>query len=100
MRPAARPEPVEGRAAPEKGDGSWGSRWGARPPRAALAQAPSRGRLGILVSGNPYRHPAVLAKMATTVDHISGGRLEFGIGGAWHTYQHQAVATPFHTTRA
>ena len=66
---------------------------------AALAQATSRVRLGILVSGNTYRHPAVLAKMATTVDHISGGRLEFGIGGAWHTYEHQAFAIPFHTTR-
>jgi F420-dependent oxidoreductase-like protein len=66
---------------------------------AALAQATSRVRLGILVSGNTYRHPAVLAKMATTVDHISGGRLEFGIGGAWHTYEHQAFAIPFHTVR-
>ena len=65
---------------------------------AALAQATSRVRLGILVSGNTYRHPAILAKMATTVDHISGGRLEFGSGGAWHTYEHQAFAIPFHTT--
>jgi len=66
---------------------------------AALAQATSRVRLGILVTGNTYRHPAVLAKMATTVDHISGGRLEFGLGGAWHTYEHQAFAIPFHTTK-
>ncbi len=66
---------------------------------AALAQATSRVRLGILVSGNTYRHPAVLAKMATTVDHISGGRLEFGLGGAWHIYEHQAFAIPFYTTR-
>jgi F420-dependent oxidoreductase-like protein len=66
---------------------------------AALAQATSRVRLGILVSGNTYRHPAVLAKMATTVDLISGGRLEFGIGGAWHTYEHEAFAIPFYTTR-
>ncbi len=66
---------------------------------AALAQATSRVRLGILVSGNTYRHPVVLAKMATTVDHISGGRLEFGIGGAWHTYEHEAFAIPFHTTK-
>jgi F420-dependent oxidoreductase-like protein len=66
---------------------------------AAVAQATSRLRLGILVSGNTYRHPAVLAKMATTVDHISGGRLEFGIGGAWHEYEHQAFGIPFHTVR-
>ncbi|MDO8615598.1 MAG: LLM class F420-dependent oxidoreductase [Dehalococcoidia bacterium] len=66
---------------------------------AALAHATSRVRLGILVTGNTYRHPAVLAKMATTVDHISGGRLEFGIGAAWHTYEHQAFAIPFHTVR-
>ena len=66
---------------------------------AALAQATERVRLGILVTGNTYRHPAVLAKMATTVDNISRGRLEFGIGAAWHTYEHQAYAIPFHTTR-
>src|SRR3989304_3789508 len=35
--------------------------------------------------------------MATTVDHISGGRLEFGLGAAWHTYEHEAFAIPFHT---
>ncbi len=66
---------------------------------AALAQATSRVRLGIMVTGNTYRHPAVLAKMATTVDQISGGRLEFGLGGAWHTYEHEAFAIPFHTTK-
>jgi F420-dependent oxidoreductase-like protein len=66
---------------------------------AALAHATSRVRLGILVTGNTYRHPAVLAKQATTVDHISGGRLEFGLGGAWHTYEHAAFGIPFHTTR-
>ncbi len=66
---------------------------------AALAQATSRVRLGIMVTGNTYRHPAVLAKMATTVDHISGGRLEFGLGGAWHTYEHGAFAIPFHTIK-
>lgn len=66
---------------------------------AALARATSRVRLGILVSGNTYRHPVVLAKTATTVDHISEGRLEFGIGAAWHEYEHGAFAIPFHTTR-
>jgi F420-dependent oxidoreductase-like protein len=57
---------------------------------AGLAQATSHKRLGILVTGNTYRHPAVLAKQATTVDHISGGRLIFGIGAAWHEYEHEA----------
>ncbi len=66
---------------------------------AALATATERARIGVLVTGNTYRHPAVLAKMATTVDNISHGRLEFGIGAAWHTYEHQAYAIPFHTTR-
>ena len=66
---------------------------------AALAQATSRVRLGIMVTGNTYRHPAVLAKQATTVDHISGGRLELGIGAAWHVYEHEAFAIPFYSAR-
>ena len=57
---------------------------------AALAHATSRARLGILVTGNTYRLPFVLAKQATTVDHISGGRLIFGLGAAWHEYEHTA----------
>ncbi|HUF52415.1 MAG TPA: LLM class F420-dependent oxidoreductase [Dehalococcoidia bacterium] len=56
----------------------------------ALAQATSRVKLGILVTGNTYRHPAVLAKQATTIDHISDGRLIFGLGAGWHEYEHQA----------
>ena len=66
---------------------------------AALAQATSRIRIGCLVSGVTYRHPAVLAKMATTVDIISNGRLEFGIGAAWHEYEHQAYGIPFYTVK-
>jgi F420-dependent oxidoreductase-like protein len=51
---------------------------------AALAQATSRLRLGTMVTGIHYRHPAVLAKMAATVDIVSDGRLELGIGAGWN----------------
>jgi alkanesulfonate monooxygenase SsuD/methylene tetrahydromethanopterin reductase-like flavin-dependent oxidoreductase (luciferase family) len=50
---------------------------------AAIAQATSRIRLGVHVSANAYRHPAVLAKMVTTIDNISDGRVELGIGAGW-----------------
>jgi F420-dependent oxidoreductase-like protein len=50
----------------------------------ALAQATHRLRLGTLVTGIHYRHPAVLANMAATLDIISGGRLELGIGAGWN----------------
>ena len=50
----------------------------------ALAQATKRLRIGLLVTGMPYRHPAVLAKMAATLDVISDGRLELGVGAGWN----------------
>ncbi|TMG33836.1 MAG: LLM class flavin-dependent oxidoreductase, partial [Chloroflexi bacterium] len=56
---------------------------------AAIAQATRRVRFGCMVTGNTYRHPALLAKMAVTVDHLSGGRLEFGIGAAWAEAEHR-----------
>ncbi len=64
---------------------------------AALAAQTQRLRLGVLVTGNTYRHPAVLAKMATTVDVISGGRLDFGIGSGWFEAEHTALGIPFRT---
>ena len=51
---------------------------------AALAQATRRIRVGVQVTGMIYRHPAVLANMAATVDIISGGRLEIGLGAGWN----------------
>jgi alkanesulfonate monooxygenase SsuD/methylene tetrahydromethanopterin reductase-like flavin-dependent oxidoreductase (luciferase family) len=55
----------------------------------ALATATTQVRLGTLVLGATYRHPAVLAKWAATVDHISGGRLVLGIGAGWQLNEHE-----------
>lgn len=56
---------------------------------AGMAMATSHVRMGLLVTGITYRNPALLAKIATTVDHLSGGRVEFGIGAAWATNEHE-----------
>jgi F420-dependent oxidoreductase-like protein len=64
---------------------------------AAMAVATSRTRIGCAVTGNTYRHPAVLAKAAVTVDHLSGGRLEFGIGAGWAENEHTMLGLPFGT---
>ena len=62
---------------------------------AALAEKTSRVRLGILVTDNLFRNPAILAKMATTVDLLSHGRLELGIGGGWFQREHEAYGIAF-----
>ncbi|HEX5947259.1 MAG TPA: LLM class flavin-dependent oxidoreductase [Acidimicrobiales bacterium] len=56
---------------------------------AALAAAVDRVRIGTLVYGNTYRHPAVLANMAATVDHVSGGRFVLGMGTGWQVNEHE-----------
>jgi F420-dependent oxidoreductase-like protein len=58
---------------------------------SAMAAVTNRVRIGLLVTGNTYRHPAVLAKLATTADHLSGGRLEFGVGAGWSELEHRML---------
>ncbi len=57
---------------------------------AALAQATSRIRIGAMVNGMHHRHPAVTANMAATLDHISGGRFELGMGAGWNFMESDA----------
>jgi len=62
---------------------------------AALAAVTSKIRVGMLVTGVTYRHPAVAANMAATIDHISGGRAEYGVGAAWFEKEHDQYGIPF-----
>lgn len=62
---------------------------------AAMGKVTSRARIGCMVAGVTYRHPALLANMAVSVDHISRGRLEFGIGAAWHEPEHLTYGMDF-----
>lgn len=61
---------------------------------AALAAVTTRLRLGTLVSPATFRHPAVLAKSVVTADHVSGGRVELGIGAGWWEREHEAYGIP------
>lgn len=56
---------------------------------AAMARETKRVRMGLIVTAMTYRHPALLAKIAVTVDHLSNGRLEFGIGSGWVVNEHE-----------
>jgi F420-dependent oxidoreductase-like protein len=62
---------------------------------AAMAAVVRRARVSCLVAGVTYRNPAVLANMAVTVDHISGGRLDFGLGAGWHEAEHRGYGIEF-----
>jgi F420-dependent oxidoreductase-like protein len=66
---------------------------------SALAALVPRLRVGTIVLGNTYRHPAVVAKMAAQVDIISGGRLILGLGAGWQENEHEAYGIPFYTMR-
>jgi alkanesulfonate monooxygenase SsuD/methylene tetrahydromethanopterin reductase-like flavin-dependent oxidoreductase (luciferase family) len=62
---------------------------------AALACSTTTVRCGCLVYGAGYRHPGVLAKAAATIDHLSGGRAEIGLGAGWAEAEYQAFGIPF-----
>jgi F420-dependent oxidoreductase-like protein len=63
---------------------------------AAFATEIKRLRMGLMVTGNTYRHPAVLAKIAATVDIISNGRVDLGIGAGWNVYEHESMGIPLY----
>lgn len=65
---------------------------------AALAARTERARIGVLVSSNTFRHPALLAKEAATIDHISNGRLELGLGAGWYLPEHEKFGIDFQPT--
>ena len=64
---------------------------------SALAQHTSKARLSALVTGNTYRNPALLAKTLTTLDIVSGGRAQLGIGAGWFEHEHQSLGFEFLT---
>jgi F420-dependent oxidoreductase-like protein len=78
---------------PERGSlDAWGT-------LCALAASTSTLRLGTMVSPATFRHPSELAKLVTTADHVSGGRVELGLGAGWHEREHAAYGFPFADTR-
>ncbi len=78
---------------PERGSlDAWGT-------LCALAAVTSRLRLGTMVSPATFRHPSQLAKLVVTADHVSGGRIELGLGAGWHEREHAAHGFPFADTR-
>jgi F420-dependent oxidoreductase-like protein len=78
---------------PERGSlDAWGTLCG-------LAAETSTLRLGTMVSPATFRHPSMLAKIVATADHISGGRIDLGLGAGWHEREHEAYGFPFASTR-
>jgi F420-dependent oxidoreductase-like protein len=77
---------------PSRPDGPYFEGW---TLLAALAARTDRIRVGVLVSCNTFRHPALLAKEAVTVDHVSGGRLELGLGAGWYRPEHAMYGLEF-----
>ncbi len=67
----------------------------ARRRRRVPAGGRKRIRCGVIVTGVTYRHPAVLANTAVTIDHISGGRLELGMVAAWYELEHEQYGIAF-----
>lgn len=62
---------------------------------AAWADATDQARIGLMVGANTFRLPSVVAKMVTTLDHISGGRAVLGVGGAWFETEHRGLGIEF-----
>src|SRR5918999_3164857 len=62
---------------------------------AALATSTERATIGLMVGANSFRNPAIVAKMVTTLDHISGGRAYLGVGAAWFETEHRAFGIPY-----
>ncbi len=77
---------------PSRPDGPYHEGW---TLLAGLAAVTERVRIGVLVSSNTFRHPALLAKEAATVDHISNGRLELGLGAGWYVPEHTMFGLEF-----
>ena len=61
----------------------------------ALSALTTKLRLGTLVTPTSFRHPSVLAKLVVTADHVSGGRIDLGLGAGWHEGEHAAYGFPF-----
>jgi probable F420-dependent oxidoreductase len=76
-------------------DGDWSGAWESWTLLSALAAATTRVRLGTYVTAAPLRNPAVLAKMAETLDEVSGGRLILGLGAGWNEPEFRAFGIPF-----